>query len=233
VQRLADANELIDGPLDLPTLAGNLRDLERVNRFLGGVELSWRALARLRGLSPGSGAVRLLDLGTGAGDIPRALLRRAEASHLLLEITATDVRPQIVDVARSRSAEVAGLTIALAGPQQLEFGDASFDVAHASMVLHHLEPAAVIELLAEMRRVARLGVIVNDLDRKRRWWLGSWLLSRLATGNRYTRYDGPLSVRRAYHPVELAELAQRAGLREVAGFWTRPAYRYAIVFTPS
>jgi ubiquinone/menaquinone biosynthesis C-methylase UbiE len=231
VQRLANVSELIDGPLDLATLAGNLRDLGRVNRFLGGAELSWRALARLRRLSPGSDTVRLLDLGTGAADIPRVLLRRAAASHLGLEITATDVRPQIVDFARSLSAEAAGLTIAVAGPERLEFGDASFDVAHASMVLHHLEPAAVIELLLEMHRVARLGVIVNDLERARRWWLGSWLLSRVATGNSYTRHDGPLSVRRAYHPTEVAELAQGAGLREVARFWTRPAYRYAIVFT--
>ena len=41
MQRLTDALELLDGPLDDPaTLAGNLRDLGRVNRWLGGVDLS-------------------------------------------------------------------------------------------------------------------------------------------------------------------------------------------------
>lgn len=232
MRRLADSSEFLDGPLDPRTLAGNLRDLERVNRFLGGAELSWRALSHLCRLSPGSDPLRLIDVGTGAADIPRALLRQASASKIGLRITATDVRAQIVDIARARSVGAKDLTIAQAGTQRLDFGDGTFDVAHASLVMHHLEPGAVVELLAEMRRVARLGVIVNDLDRARHWWWGSWLLTRLATSNRYTRHDAPLSVRRAYHPAELAELAQQAGLREVARFWTRPAYRYALVFTP-
>ena len=49
-----------------------------------------------------------------------------------------------------------------------------------------------------MARVARLGIVVNDLDRTRLGWLGAWLIGRLLTGNPYTRIDAPLSVRRAY-----------------------------------
>ena len=38
MDRRTDATELLDGPLDDPAaLAGNLRDLRRVNRWLGGV----------------------------------------------------------------------------------------------------------------------------------------------------------------------------------------------------
>ena len=41
MERLAGAQELLDGPLDDPaTLAGNLRDLRRANALLGGVRLS-------------------------------------------------------------------------------------------------------------------------------------------------------------------------------------------------
>jgi hypothetical protein len=97
-------------------------------------------------------------------------------------------------------------------------------------VLHHLEPPEAVKLLREMARVAREAVIVNDLDRARPWLLGAQILSRLATRNRYTRHDAPLSVRRAYRPDELAALAKRAGLREGARLWTRPRYRYALVF---
>ena len=232
MKRLAGAHELLDGPLDDATLAGNLRDLARVNRWLDGSSLSWRALLRLRELSPSTRALRLLDIGTGSADIPRDLLRRARAAQLGLEITATDVRPQIVDLARANSAGVEGLTVEPADPRRLDFGDGTFDVAHASLVLHHLEPEAATELLTEMRRVAPRGVIVNDLDRARRWWLGARLLTLLATGNRYTRHDAPLSVRRAYRPDEIGALARAAGLREVARLWARPGYRYALVLVP-
>ena len=40
------------------------------------------------------------------------------------------------------------------------------------MVVHHLEPADAVALLREMARVARLGVVVNDLVRGRLFWVG-------------------------------------------------------------
>ena len=55
----------------------------------------------------------------------------------------------------------------------LPYPDASFDVVHCSLVVHHLEPAEVVRLAAEMRRVARLGVVVNDLVRGRLAWLAA------------------------------------------------------------
>jgi len=81
------------------------------------------------------------------------------------------------------------------------------------MLLHHLEPTAAVAVLCEMSRVARRGIVVNDLLRSRFAWLGAWLLSHLATRNRYTRYDAPLSVRRAYTVPELTSLIAAAGLR--------------------
>ena len=64
-------------------------------------------------------------------------------------------------------------------------------------------------LLREMGRVARLGVVINDLDRSRIGWLGAWLIGHLLTRNRLTRHDAPLSVRRAYRPTEVVAIAAR------------------------
>jgi ubiquinone/menaquinone biosynthesis C-methylase UbiE len=223
--------ELIDGPLDGQTLAGNLRDLARINRVLGGAELSWRALRAAAERSPGN-ALTLLDVGTGSADIPRHLLRRAGRGELTLAVTATEVRPEILAVARADSSGVPRLLIEDGRTDKLEYGTDSFDIVHASLVLHHLEPDAATSMLAEMRRVARRAVIVNDLDRARRWWLGAWLMTRLTTRNRYTRHDAPLSVRRSYRPNELASLAAAAGLREVARLRDRLRHRYALVLDP-
>jgi hypothetical protein len=84
--------------------------------------------------------------------------------------------------------------------------------------------------MREMARVARRAVIVNDLDRSRRWLIGARLMSLLLTGNRYTRTDGPLSVRRAYRPAELIRIARQAGLVQERLLWARPRYRYALIF---
>jgi 2-polyprenyl-3-methyl-5-hydroxy-6-metoxy-1,4-benzoquinol methylase len=222
VKRLAGSPELLDGALDADMLAGNLRDLTRFNRWLGGRTLSADAI---RPLSMSVPSLTILDVGTGAADIARHLARSL-GSAATNQVTATDIRPEIVEVAgRSSKAPV---TIRLGRLE--DEADASYDVVHASMVLHHLEPPEAVAFLREMRRVAREAVVVNDLERGRRWLAGAWLLTRIVTRNAYTRNDAPLSVRRAYTPSEVVDLAQQAGLRPVAHYRARPAYRYALVF---
>ena len=218
MRRLDDAHELLDGPLDERLLDGNLRDLARVNRWLGGAELSERAIAPL---AMNNFVLSILDVGTGGADIPLSLARDGR------EITGTDIRPEIV-AAATRSAS-RGRVVVREGELSDEADD-SFDVVHASLVIHHLDPAAAVSFLTDMGRVARQAVVINDLDRGWRWWAGAWLLTRIATRNAYTRHDAPLSVRRAYTEIELVKMAHQAGLRPVARYGTRPAFRYALVF---
>ena len=43
--------------------------------------------------------------------------------------------------------------------------DREVDVTHASLLIHHLDPDDAVVALGEMRRVSRLGVVINDLRR--------------------------------------------------------------------
>lgn len=241
--RLGGVEELLDGPLDPELLLGNLRDLARINRMVGGTALTRRALVTLAtGFHPGprgqrvdwrSRPLRLLDIGSGAGDIPAALLDWADRAGRRLEIDAVDERLEIVDVAWALYGSRPGLRLGAADGTSLPHPDGSYDIAHCSLVAHHLEPDHLLRLLQEMRRLSTTGVIVNDLDRGLFRWLGAWLFAHLVTRNRYTRHDAPLSVRRAYRPAEIAQLAARAGLVEV-GRWRGPLrYRYALAFVPA
>jgi len=204
VDRLTGTEELLDGPLDdRPALVGNLRDLARVNRRLGGIDLSARAI---EALAPGHSSIEVLDVGTGGADIPLALVR----------VTGIDNRPEVLEAAALADRRVTStgeLVLHVADGQALPFPDGAFEVAHSSLVMHHLEPDAARALLAEMARVARRGVVVNDLVRGRAAWAGAWALSHLATRNRFTRRDAPLSVRRAYSVAELTALLAAAGIR--------------------
>ena len=67
MKRRAGSPELLDGVLEPATLAENLRDLARVNRWLGGRAISAKAI---RPLSLRVPALTILDVGTGAADIP-------------------------------------------------------------------------------------------------------------------------------------------------------------------
>jgi ubiquinone/menaquinone biosynthesis C-methylase UbiE len=229
VRRRAGVAELLDGHLDDPaTLRDNLRDLTRANRLTGGARLSVRAVSVL---SSGLEEATVLDVGTGAADIPVALLADARARGRRLTVTATDSRAEVIEAARAARPgldAVEGLTLEVADGLALPYADTSFDVAHASLVLHHLEPEEAVALLREMARVTRRGVVVNDLARRRHTLLGAWLLSRACTRNRFSRHDAPLSARRAYTRPEAVELLARAGLRPVFDVDILIGHRWAI-----
>ena len=229
MDRLTGVEELLDGPLDDPAaLAGNLRDLARINRLTGGTRLSERAIAALAARGD---VATILDVGTGGADIPMTLLARAASGGRRLVITATDSRAEVLAAARAARPSIGhatGLELAVADGRGLPYPDGAFDVAHASMVTHHLEPDDVVAFVRELRRVARNGVVVNDLVRGRVFWLGGWLLVHAIGTSRYTRHDGPLSVRRAYTRAELADLMAAAGLTTVATFAGFAGHRVAI-----
>jgi SAM-dependent methyltransferase len=230
MRRLAGTHELLDGPLDDPAaLRGNLRDLAWINRRLGGTRASRRAVDGLLGRR--SGPHTMLDVGTGAADIPMALIAATATTGRPLRVTALDSRPEVLDAARDVDPRLAGaphLELVLGDGRSLHWPDRAFDVVHASLVLHHLEPADAIAFLVEAARVARHGVVVNDLVRARHHWLGARALLAVTTRNRYTRHDGPLSVRRAYTRVELRALLAAGGLRPVVEVGAFAGHRVAI-----
>ena len=235
MDRLTNTPELLDGPLDdRVAVADNLRDLRRINRLLGGIDLSWRAFAALvaeRGPNGEAAPITLLDVGTGGADVPAALIARARHQGRRLDVTAIDSRAEVLAAAITSSPELAalpGLRLAVGDGRSLDEPDRAYDVVHASLVIHHLEPDDAIAFLREMRRVADRGVIVNDLVRSRLNWLGAWLISHLWTRSRYTRNDAPLSVRRAYTRPELEGLLAAADLRSVATIRGKFGHRYAI-----
>ena len=199
-----------------------LDDLGRLNRFTGGISLTILALTHLtRELAPGA-SIEILDVATGGGDFPRAMAAWARRRRLRVRILATDLSPEILG--RAASDAPPGIEFAVADARCLPFEDDAFDVATCSLFLHHLEPDAAAATLKEMRRVARRGVIVNDLVRSWVGYLGSLVVPRMMSRNPLFRHDAPLSVRRAYTKDELAMLADRAGLGPVR-FRGLPGYR--------
>jgi SAM-dependent methyltransferase len=205
------ARELMDERVDdVGELEANLRDIAFANARLGGSTPVVRAVRAL-------GARRVLDVGSGAGDVPLALVRDGARRGVQLHVTCLDRSEQMLAIARQAAAGDPALTFVHADGESLPFGDAAFDVVTCTLALHHFEPDAARALLREVRRVARVSPVVCDLRRSAAAFAATWLWSRTSR-NRLTRHDAPLSVRRAYTPREALALARDAG-------WHQPHVR--------
>lgn len=211
------ARELMDDPVpDLVELESNLRDIERTNRWFGG-------LAAVRAEVFAWQPRTLLDVGCGSGDIALALARAFRARGRALDVTCLDHSAQMLEIARARAKGEASLAFVQGDGEALPFRESAFDVVTCNLALHHFDPPAAVRLLRELRRVAKRTPLVCDLRRARAAYWGALAYVRLASRNRLTRHDAPLSVLRAYTPAEALELAREAG-------WRRPTVRHVRYF---
>lgn len=191
-------------------LAGNLRDIRRANRWLGGTRAVLSALAPLLAAHDRAEPVTILDVATGSADIPVAVSEWAERDGRDVRIVASDLQPAVLAVARAAE-RPERIFIQRADARDLPFPDRAFDIVTLSLALHHFDQRDAPRVLQEMSRVGRRALIVNDLERSRPGLAGAWLFGHLATTNRMTRNDAPLSVRRAYTRAEALALAHTAG----------------------
>lgn len=207
--------------LQAELLRGNFADLERVDRWLGGAWLTQRGLDRLtRGWPPGR-PLLLLEVGAGDGSSAVRLDGWARRRGLRLRHLVSDLRPGFLLLGRALPERLA------ADGRALPLAAESVDVSLCSLTLHHLDPGQAPALLAEMWRVCRRGIVVNDLLRAWPAYLGARLYARLATRNPLTRRDAPLSVLRAFTRAELIGLARQVGLQGVR-LSAIPGYRLVL-----
>jgi SAM-dependent methyltransferase len=221
--RERNAVELLEMPgRSWEQVAGNLDDMERLLRLLAVDRVVW---SHLRRIEPPSGrSLRVLDLATGSGWLPRALVARACLEGRGLEVVGVDRDPQIVGLARERSAGEPALQFCQADARELAPSWGAFDAVTCTMTLHHLAADEVVRLLAAMAAVAAHSWLSCDLLRGPGALGLAWLGTRLTSRNAFTLHDGPLSVRRAFTLPELAELGRRSGAPGVrvvrrAGIW--------------
>ena len=193
---------------------GALRSLVFVNRWFGGDRVHRRLLLDA---AQGRSELSVLEVAAGRATTLAAaalsLKRRAIAVHPLLLDRQASHLPPAWPASLPPPKLLAGDALAIPLP------DASVDVVSCCLFLHHLAPEEVAAFLREALRVARVAVLINDLERTRLHYALAWLFS-LVDPSRLSSHDGPVSVRQAYSLKELRAALEATGRR----FTLRRAY---------
>ncbi len=187
------------------------RYLAKLNRVGRTAELALHEVRRRTPPAAGS-TVRIVDFGSGGGDVPRRMVQLAPSLGFRVEAVASDlsdVSRQHLGTARPAIEFVAAdvRDAASAFPRQ------SVDVAHASLVLHHLSDQDVVSAIRSMAAVSRQLVLWNDLIRDGVGEAGAFLASILS--KREIRRDAVTSVRRGFRVSEARAAAEAAGLVDI------------------
>ncbi len=203
------SRERLDDP-DLPweEMRRSLQDLRLVNHYWGGSRALERYLRR-RSRSLGLGAIRVLDVGGGSGDVAARLQSALRASGRRATVIALDLQWRHLVAGRTVMTVPAS---AVAGDAfRLPFADGAFDFAVSTLFFHHFSPEENRDLLREMSRVSRRGFALLDLTRHRLPELFVAVAGRLLFRSPISVEDGVASVRQAYTPDEALRVARTVG----------------------
>jgi ubiquinone/menaquinone biosynthesis C-methylase UbiE len=187
-------------------LESDLRNLRQLNRYFGSYRLVEHFLRRW--LKPRT-AMRIVDLATGSGDIPRLTVDHAREINAQVTVDAVDQQASTIEIARGLSRDYP--EIEFIPEDVLTFSREPYDMVLCSLALHHFTENDAVALLRHCRALSKQYVLVADL---RRGWLataGVRLLTTLFFRQEMTQVDARLSAARAFSFAEMRSLAERAG----------------------
>jgi ubiquinone/menaquinone biosynthesis C-methylase UbiE len=200
--------ELMDRPQPVtPELEECLRNLVSLNRHFGSYALIRKFLAQW--LVPES-TYRVLDLCTGAGDIPRLLVDWARASGVTLRIDAVDLHESTLEIAKRGSEKYPEIQFLRGDVLKYESKE-TYDLVICSLALHHFSEEDAVLLLKRCRNLSHRFVLVSDLVRTRTAALIIRFLTTFFYRLPMTKADANMSIERAFNFAEMRALAEAAG----------------------
>ena len=201
--------ELMDRPQPItPELMSDLRNLRQLNRHFGSYALIEHFLRRW--ILPGT-QMRLLDLATGSGDIPRLVIDHARKVGATVTVDAIDQQYSTLEIARGLSASYPEINFLEGDVLSCGEEHTPYDLVLCSLALHHFGENDAVRLLARCRKLSNRYVLVSDLRRGFLATVGVYLLTAFIFRDPMTRTDARLSAARAFSFDELRQLAERAG----------------------
>lgn len=216
LQRDRQPGMMDDPKLEKPdrerALAGWAR-LNRVSGIAGAMypHLRRYALAKAADDRP----LNVLDVASGAGDIPLAWSYRAQREGLNMQVTLLDSNSVVVEAQQRRAKKMGVEVLSLQHDCLKTPLPSGFDVITCSLFLHRLDEHQVFRLLQEMHAATENAIVICDLERSRANLMVVQIASRCLTRSKVVHHDAASIVRSSYTLEEFEQLAENALARPI------------------
>ncbi len=195
-----------------------LRELDIINKWLGGDQISMSAI---RTLNKRYEINSIADLGCGSGNFLHLLKKK----YPKIACTGVDANPAIIDFAKEIYPDVEFMATDI---RAKGFSNQKFDVIHCCLFLHHFTNEELVDLFRSFGKQARLGIIVNDLHRHFFAYYAIKFLTGIFSRSRLVRHDAKLSVLRGFKRRELIDILHTAGIEKYQLKW-KWAFRWQLI----
>ncbi len=211
-------HELMDDPnLDLSSHEQALKGLERINSVTGIGQKIWVEITA----TFKDGPLRILDIATGAGDLPIALAVQSKKSNRTTSISACDISEDALSYAKKKAVENKVNIHFFKLDVHQDSIPSGYDVITSNLFLHHLKDGETLQLFKKIKIARPKLILLQDLIRSYTGFVLAYLGSRIFSTSPIVHYDALQSVKAAYKVEEIIEIAKQARLniQTVKKFW--------------
>ena len=219
-------SEIMD---DFDMKGGVLRDaldkIAKINQLLGGNKLTLEGVKNILKQNPNQEKITIVDVGCGNGDMLRTLADYAGNNGIKLELIGIDANQFTIDYAQKLSSQYPNISYRCEDVFDKAFENLHYDIVLCTLTLHHFKEDEIIKLLKVFKTNAKLGIVINDLQRSNisyRLFQGLCFVFGL---NDMSREDGLVSILRGFKKPELEQFSKKLQFKNYSIDW-KWAFRY-------
>lgn len=205
-----------------------LRELDFINQWLGGNQITISALKEAWRSIPENQTITIADLGCGSGEMLRLIAALAVKANRKVQLIGFDANPEIVKYAQDYSKDFSNISFESLNVFSEEFQKREFDIVLATLFMHHFHDEELKGLLASLKRQSRYAIIINDIHRHPLAYYSIKLLTQLFSRSAMVKFDAPLSVLRAFKRHEWKQIMDLIVQKDYSLSW-KWAFRWKLV----
>ena len=206
-------------------LAKTLQDLDKVNRLLGGNNITVEGVEKLLKSCCYRRPVKIIDVGCGNGSILKQVANYGRKTSNELQLLGIDANENAMEIAEENLLDYPEVSFKAMDVFSKEFKALEADIILCTLTLHHFSNDEIVRLMQIFTEKAGLGVVINDLKRSKRAY---YLFQAFCTAfgiSEINREDGLTSILRSFKKDELKAFGKdlQVSRQEINEKW---AFRY-------
>lgn len=221
-----DLPEIMDDwSMEGAELRETLDQIASINKLLGGNSITLQGVQKLLMRVPKTEEITIVDLGCGNGDMLRMLSDYANKNEWNFKLIGVDANPDAICYARELSALYPNVTYLTADIFSADFEKLEYDIALATLTLHHFKEDEVMRLMSTLKKNANIGIVVNDLHRNALAYRLFQLVGFIFRLKKMAKNDGLVSILRGFKRNELIAFSKKLNTSNYTINW-KWAFRY-------
>jgi len=206
----------------------SLNELDIINKWLGGNDVTIKALNQLLKNRTKDKIISIVDLGCGSGEMLKLIQRWAKRNNYTFRLTGIDANPNIISYARNHLKEHSNIELISMNIFEEQFKDYQFDLVVSTLFFHHFSSHQLVEFFKHLKNQVGIGIIINDIHRHWFAYHSIRLITKFFSRSRMVKNDAPLSVLRAFTRNELKAILVSAEIKNYQIRW-RWAFRWQVI----